>query len=354
MEGETEEESKDGLLFYHSLLRARIPNTPIVIVFNQKYAKIEKKIGLDRDRKAFSDQIRTMLIKQSIESGLEMYNYRNGITDKDWLLPLMQPYFAKGNLLLSAALSTSSYHRDFTEQWKKENEKFGDLFENKFASSPKNFNNIEFMQIEEQWKREGKKPIPSYFMYAGAPSAEMEVSLRDKKQAEEVKSQGSRQPSPVEGKMISIVENLLPNIFKEKKYHYHIFVNETLLGQYKSNSGKDKAEIYLGASIFDKSSGEFFSTLTHEALHAKGYDHSNSFSSALTDLIQLMMDSPGMLHELDESLKELMAELQTERESSSEVRDTIARIVKDKDPEELATLISKVPYSVLKSIIENT
>ena len=42
-----------GHIFYRNLKRGDIPDLPIVLVLNKQYARIEKEVAKDRDRKAF-------------------------------------------------------------------------------------------------------------------------------------------------------------------------------------------------------------------------------------------------------------------------------------------------------------
>ena len=301
----------NGVGFYKNLKRIDISGIPVIIHINKSYAALDKKVKMDRDRKAFDSKLSAIFFSILARSG---FYYRDMVGNDaiKYILKSSKHIWEKGHLLLSA-LATNSYG------WLKDDKSLKELFgsdyfaESKFTYSRDisynewyNTGTQNYIRSRTNKEKKKKKLLPSYFANFGVMSA-LESFIRNKKNTESrIKNKKTKDLTPKEQKLIDFLfaaaKSISPSfakLFTADEYDdpmYNVKFKtiscKDLLGQLKDKYDYNHKMIYLHKSLFKESFGKMFSTFLHELSHALGgYDGDRSFSDCLTVLIQKCIDN---------------------------------------------------------------
>ena len=179
--------SKDGQghLFYRNLKRGEIEGIPLILVINKPTKAIENMIGRDRDRNAFGEPVLTLAYRQ-VAGALKWSHEARAV-----VVESARGVWERGHpLLAEIADKIRGYHWQ-SPHWpqKLSGEVFGDRYYARSTSTtPTEL--LEFSKIEQQWKEQGRTPLPSYFRNFGVIDARSHVEQLKKKADEESKRRG--------------------------------------------------------------------------------------------------------------------------------------------------------------------
>ncbi len=309
--------TKDGFGFYKGLKRVDIKGIPVIISIDKKYAALEKKVKIDRDRQAFDAKLQSTFYSIFARSGFYYGAMENNPAIR-YILESSKEIWPKGHLLLSA-LASATYGR------LKDDKSLKDLFGNEYLSesrytysreisyhdwfSTKTQNYIR--SRDKKMKNKNKIMLPSYFNNFGVMSS-LESFIRSKANAEKrIKNKKTADLTSKEQEAINFCfeaakgvspafAKLFNNEDDEDESLYNlkfkkIFCKE-LLGEIKNNSDYNSKTVYLHADLFKQSFGKMFSVFLHELSHATGNDDgSREFSDCLTYLISACIDNNAVV-----------------------------------------------------------
>ena len=303
-------DKKNGYGFYKGLKRIDIKDIPIIISIDKSYAALDKKVKIDRDRKAFDSKLQSTFYSIFSRSGFYYHDLKNNPAIK-YILKSSKEIWPKGHLLLSA-IASNSYGR--LKDDKSLKELFGKDYyaESRWTYSRDISYNDWFSTKTQNWVRsktekekKKKKILPSYFTSFGVMSA-LENFIRNKKNAESrIKNKKTKDLTPKEQKVINFcfdaaksISPTFAKLFAGDEYEDPIYETKfktitcnLLLGELR-DSGVNSKIIYLNKSLFKESFGKFFSVWLHELSHSfAGSDGDRSFSDCLTVLIQKCIDN---------------------------------------------------------------
>ena len=188
-------DSKDGQghLFYRNLKRGEIEGIPLVLAINKPTKTIENMIGRDRDRNAFGEPVLTLAYRQ-VAGALKWSHEAQRV-----VVESARGVWERGHPLLAAiADKIRGYHWQ-NPHWpqKLSGEVFGDRYYARSTSTTPT-EQLEFSKIEQQWKEQGRKALPSYFGSFGVIDARSHVEQLKKKADEESRRRGERSPTEAE------------------------------------------------------------------------------------------------------------------------------------------------------------
>ena len=301
----------NGVGFYKNLRRIDIVGIPVIIHINKSYAALDKKVKMDRDRKAFDSKLQATFFSILARSG---FYYRDMVGNEaiKYILKSSKKIWEKGHLLLSA-LATNSYG------WLKDDKSLKELFGNQYFAESRFtysrdisysewFNTSTQNYIRSRTSKEKKKKtiLPSYFTNFGVMSA-LESFIRNKKNSDSrIKNKKTKDLTSKEQKSIDFLfaaaKSISPSFAKLFaatdsddplfNVQFKTITCKDLLGELKDKYDYNHKVIYLHKSLFKESFGKMFSTFLHELSHALGgYDGDRSFSDCLTVLIQKCIDN---------------------------------------------------------------
>ena len=110
-------DKKNGYGFYKGLKRIDIKDIPIIISIDKSYAALDKKVKIDRDRKAFDSKLQSTFY--SIFQEVVYYHDLQNNPAIKFILKSSKEIWPKGHLLLSA-IASNSYGRLKDDQSLKE------------------------------------------------------------------------------------------------------------------------------------------------------------------------------------------------------------------------------------------
>ena len=178
----------NGVGFYKNLKRIDIIGIPVIIHINKSYAALDKKVKMDRDRKAFDSKLQSSFYSIVSRSGF-YYNDMVGNQAIKHILKSSKNIWPKGHLLLSA-LASNSYGRLKDDKSLKElfsNDYYAEsrwtysrdiTYNDWFSTSTQNF-----IRNKTNKEKRKKKILPAYFTSFGVMSA-LESFIKNKKNAE--------------------------------------------------------------------------------------------------------------------------------------------------------------------------
>ncbi len=301
----------NGAGFYKNLKRIDIIGIPVVVHINKSYAALDKKVKMDRDRKAFDTKLQATYFSILARSGFYYMDLPGNIAIK-YILEKSKPIWEKGHLLLSA-IANNSYSR------LKNDKNLKDLFGNNYYAESRytysrdisysdwfSTSTQNFIRSRTAREKKKKKILPAYFTNFGVMSA-LESFIKNRKNSENrIKNKKTKDLTPQEQKSIdflfSAAKSISPSfakLFTSDDYDdplynvkFKTITCKDLLGQLKDKYDYNHKVIYLHKSLFKESFGKMFSTFLHELSHSLGgYDGDRSFSDCLTILIQKCIDN---------------------------------------------------------------
>ena len=301
----------NGVGFYKNLRRIDIVGIPVIIHISKSYAALDKKVKMDRDRKAFDSKLQATFFSILARSG---FYYRDMVGNEaiKYILKSSKKIWEKGHLLLSA-LASNSYG------WLKDDQNLKELFGNEYFAESRftysrditynewyNTSTQNFIRSKTEKEKKKKTILPSYFTNFGVMSA-LESFIRNRKNSESrIKNKKTKDLTSKEKKSIDFLfeaaKSISPSFAKlftadsdsDPMYNvkFKTITCKELLGQLKDRYDYNHKVIYLHKSLFKESFGKMFSTFLHELSHALGgYDGDRSFSDCLTVLIQKCIDN---------------------------------------------------------------
>jgi hypothetical protein len=271
-----------GHVFYRGLKRGEMEDIPVVLVINKKYEAIERKVGKDRDRNAFGDEMMDLFYRHFARYGL------NGRSEgQRVVVEAARRCWPRGHPLLSALADASC-------SWPTAlaGEVFGDGCYAR-CSSTKPAEQIEIDRLERGWRDAGKQCLPAYFGRFGVLNAKDEMRRAEETALAESKRKGQRAPTTAEMEGVRVLSRALRElapevgaVFDKGKTSYTVAQTEALLGQLKSGRSYRSREVFLGADVFVSDFPAALATFLHEHAHIFGHDGSRGFTDALTELLE--------------------------------------------------------------------
>ena len=303
-------DKKNGFGFYKGLKRIDIKDIPIIISIDKSYAALDKKVKIDRDRKAFDSKLQSTFYSIFSRSGFYYHNLENNPAIK-YILKSSKEIWPKGHLLLSA-LALNSCGR------LKEDRSLKELFDKEYFAESRwaysrdisyddwfSTNTQNWVRNKTAKEKKKKKLLPAYFTSFGVMSA-LESFIRNKKNTEtRIKNKKTKNLTPKEQKIINFcfdaaksISPTFARLFAGDEHEDPIYETKfktitckELLGQLRE-SGVNSKIIYIHKNLFKDSFSKFFSIWLHELSHSfSGSDGSRTFSDALTYLIQKCIDN---------------------------------------------------------------
>lgn len=304
-------DKKNGYGFYKGLKRIDIKDIPVIISIDKSYAALDKKVKIDRDRKAFDAKLQSTFYSIFARSGFNYMEMKNNPAIK-YILKSSKKIWPKGHLLLSQ-IASNSYGR------LKEDKSLKEIFDNEyFAESRWAYSrsisyNDWFSTKTQNWVRnktakekKNKKILPAYFTSFGVMSA-LESFIKNKKNAENrIKNKKTKDLTSKEQKCITFlfeaakgISPAFAKLFSEDEDNDSLFnikfktiTCPDILGELKNTSDYNSKIIYLHKNLFKESFGKIMSLWLHELSHSiSGGDGDRSFSDCLTVLIQKCIDN---------------------------------------------------------------
>ncbi len=330
----------DGAIFYRSLKRGVVKGIPLVFVLRKPYSEVEKRIGTDRDRKEFSNEIRDFFLRHINAKTLSSNPYLQSIVLNecrgDWER-------GEGNSLLEIMSRGSCYslHAGISET----------ISSNFFASCKLPHSaegRLQHQTILASWRKAGRIQLPSYFSEFGVQTVETHIKELSQQAMEEAMQKGKRKPIASEREAIDLLRSCLAKlapavaeVFSSGTVDYTIGKTKVLLGQLKSARSYRSREVFFSDEIFSSSFATALSIFLHEHSHIFGYDGQRGFSDALTELIEQVIANRKAFDSLEHQWNAICAEIFMTRDESIDVNIVIkvlTKLSKKVLQERLATL----------------
>ncbi len=344
-------ESTDGTghVFYRKLKRGEIEDIPLVLVIDKRYDAIEKKIGKDRDRNAFGEEVMRTFFNHFARFGAK--SSLEGV----WLVvEKARDCWVKGHPLLSAIADAVGY-----ADWPKATgiKLFGDGFYAR-STSRQSAEQLQFNALESSWREQGKACLPQYFHKFGCLNARRHFLDLQAKALEEAKRGNQRPPTRNEEEGIQILsrvtKDLAPNVmalFEEAHTSYQVALTEAILGQLKNGRSYRSREVFLGAAVFQMDFAEALAVFLHEHAHIFGDDGHRGFTDALTHMIEAVVRYRQAMNEYEEEWELVRMRIAQERQTKIDSAvEPEPEWFAGKSREELRELLRRVPAVVLRQL----
>jgi hypothetical protein len=340
-----------GHIFYRNLRRGDIPDLPVVLVLDKQYARIEKEVAKDRDRKAFGDTVREIFY------GIWAKHFFSSRSTQEHVVSAAEPLWkhGRGHSLL-AAIARSSWRTS----WQSSDAKrvFGNGF---YAESPTDDPRelMKYREIEAGWIHEGRRSLPSYFSAFGVVSAHQRTRDLSEAAKAEARKKGAHRPTATENRAIGVLRNVLldfaPKIgqfYEEKRTSYTIAATDVLLGEFKQGRGYHSHEIFLAERLFESDFAEALAVFLHEHAHIHGYDGSRTFTDALTEILETTVRERHSVDEHERSWEVARKAVVAERKKTEADRkdDALSRL-EAYDRDELLAFVRAMPRTVVASAL---
>ena len=350
-----ESTTSDGYVFYRRLRRGTIPDVPVILVIDKEYKQIEKLIDQDRDRKAFGGQLMELFYKRFAESGLS-YGAREAILH---ILRVTEHRWEHGVPLLRAISQRRAYGVWNTTEFR---EVFADRYYAESHPPGDNGQRLEYQQIEDNWRREGRRPLPQYFANFGVVSAERYVRDRDAQAREESHRQNARTPTDNERSGLELMGVVLGELspellahFDPSTTHYTVARTDIVLGELKKARSYGSRHVFFSEDVFVADFARALATYLHEHAHIFGYDGSRGFTDALTELLETVVRNRDELDEYEKKWDTLVQAVIAERRKRKPKRDpSVDERVAQMEAEDLRRLIGKIRPIELKRALRDS
>jgi hypothetical protein len=339
---------KSGYIFYGKLLRKKI-DLPIVIICNKAYKTIDLKIGKDRDRQSFNDEVLCSLLK------LIFKNFSN--YDLGALLLHLEPWWEKGDkyLAIIAATQGSRYSNGSSNVFSEDY-----YAKESMPSGPKEKHIANLTtEILEEYRKLGYKCCPRYMSYFGMKTPDSEAKKKLKEKSEKMNKIYSRDASLLEKQAIDRLSYFIKEISQEL-YHkfetarYTIGESDEIVGELKSKRDYKDQHIFLDKTFFQLRFSDALAILLHEWAHIYGYDGSRSFSDALTSFIAMILNNEsalGKLKEYEIKWKFITRKIFKEK-NANETKVNIEILLLELPREKMAQVLHSIPQEELYKLLE--
>jgi hypothetical protein len=312
-------EKNCGYLFYGKLIRSKM-NLPIVVVCNKSYKRIDDKTKFDRDRKAFTQDVKEMLLKY-------IFQTMKYIKIDDLLLHV-KDFWIKGDneLAIIAETRRRSYgiHGDIL---------LNDLFpENYYAKesylqvsdNDNQLINPLIKNVVDEYRKANYNCCPRYMSRFGMKTPDYIARERKTVKQQNITNLYSRDLTFWEKQGVNLLADFIKNLSSEiykrfKDAVYSIGENDEIIGELKTKRDYTKQHVFLNKIVFTLPFNDALAILIHEWSHMYGGDGGRSFSDALTGFISLILKNEKALEELKTYVsrwKEILTNVQNERKDS--------------------------------------
>lgn len=278
-----------GHVFYRNLKRGEIHDIPVILIIKKEFKSIENKIGKDRDRNAFGEQMMELFYKTFVRGGLG-----NAMVEARCIVEAARPCWVKGHPLLQTIAQSVVYERSAFDR-PTVKAIFGDGYYAR-STSTNRAEQMRYDTLEREWHDQKKQALPAYFAKFGVLSAEAVCKERDEKARKESERVHSRRPTPAEMTCIQILSEILqefaPQIMaslRKKRVHYTVARTEVLLGQLRQNREYGSLDVFFAEYVFVAEFSEALAVFLHEHAYVFGSDGSRGFTDALTELIETIV-----------------------------------------------------------------
>ncbi len=337
-----------GHIFYRHLRRSDIPHLPLVFAVDKSCPEIDKKIGQDRDRRAFNEELREVAYRVLARKFLRDHG-------TSIVLENARDIWEQGHPLLSQLA-------DYVREWDRPNlaKLFADAY---FARSPLSVDlaqQLRLQTLENRWKAEGKRVLPGYFAKFGVCSAAEAIKELDAKAHRETTQKESRRPSDAEQSALDVLRDLLKGlapevhaIFDRRRVLYTVAETEAVLGMLKHGRSWYSVEVFLSCDIFASDLAHALAVFLHEHAHIFGHDGSRGFSDALTELLEVVVRYRDFVSEREgawqAACNRVAAETRRRRKSQTIPLDNR---LSELDPEELLAVVRKLPPAAVERALD--
>jgi len=308
-------EKNCGYLFYGKLIRSKL-NLPIVVVCNKKYKRIDDKTKFDRDRKAFTQEVKEALLKYIFQTMKHI--------EIDNLLLHVKDFWIKGDNELAIMAETRRSYGIFGDTF------FDDIFpENYYAkesylpvSDRDNLLiNPLIQNVVDEYRKANYHCCPRYMSRFGMKTPDYIARQRKTEKQQNISNLYSRDLTFWEKQGINLladfIKSLSSDIYKRfKEAVYSVGENDEVIGELKKKRDYIKQHVFLNKIVFTLPFNDALAILIHEWTHTHGHDGERSFSDALTGFISLILKNEKALEELKTYVsrwKEILTNIKNER-----------------------------------------
>jgi hypothetical protein len=347
-----ESTTNNGYAFYRNLRRGEVAGIPLVLCIRDEVKKVEKRIGHDRDRNAFGEELLGVYYAAFAQQGL-----RHSSDGQAIVVRAAKPSWPHGHSLLSTIADTAGYRSMLFDE-KTTRSLFGDGY---FAHSAthESAEQLRYSLIESEWEKAGRIRLPGYFAKFGVVSAEQYLRSLDEKARQESRKSGSRSPSPAEREGILLLQRVLKflaptlsSMLENRSSSYTVGLTDVVLGELRSSRHYQSVDVYLAAVLFTSEFSHAMAVFLHEHSHIFGYDGSRGFTDALTELLETVVQYRNELTPFEEEWGQVRTRVQAERRKKkprqSELPDSRLQTLSE---EQLRDLLARVPPVVLKTLL---
>ncbi len=343
----------DGHIFYRNLKRGVIPDLPLVLVLGGEDRRVEKKIGSDRDRKAFGDNLRNLFYEVWAERFFKDNQRRQRIAveaaRESWQR-------GKGHPLLAEIAKRPRWGYGCWDA-----KTVGEVFQDQyFAGSHARETNVqlEYDSIEREWRKQGRTELPGYFTRFGVVSAEAHLREIESKARQEARDREHRALTVAEARAVevltAVLRGLAPEvmaIFAKGQTSYSVAKTDVVLGELRQKRGYRSREVFLAEDVFALDFPSALAVFLHEHSHVFGHDGSRGFTDALTELLEVVVRHRSVLDDHESRWHSACAKVAAERETAEPSPTcNVDRLDSMSEPE-LRTLLHNLPPAVLERLL---
>jgi hypothetical protein len=346
-------EKNCGYLFYGKLIRSKL-NLPMVIVCNKKYKRIDDKIKFDRDRKAFTQDVKESLLKYIFLTLKDI--------EIDNLLLHVKDFWIKGDNELAIIAETR-----WTNRWD------GDIYLNKIfpdnyyakesylriSDKDNQLINPLIQNVADEYRKANYNCCPRYMSRFGMKTPDYIAKQRKIEKQKNISHLYSRDLTFWEKQGVNLladfIKNLSPDLFKTyKNAVYSIGENDEVIGELKIKRDYTKQHIFLNKIFFTFPFSDALAIFLHEWAHLYGGDGGRSFSDALTGFISLILKNEKALEELKtyaDLWKEISVNVINERKDSASNLN-ISELFDNLPKEKIKEILMSIPQEKCFKLLE--
>jgi hypothetical protein len=345
-------EKNCGYLFYGKLIRSKL-NLPIVVVCNKKYKRIDDKTKFDRDRKAFTQDVKESLLKYIFQTMKDIMI--------DDLLLHVKDFWIKGDNELAILAETRRI------RWNEDISINKIFLKNYYAkesylhiNDPSNhLMNPLIQEITDEYRKANYHCCPRYMSNFGMKTPDFIARQRVKERNKNITNLYSRDLTLLEKHGIDIlsdfIKKLSPDLFKiYSNAVYTVGENDEVIGELKEKKNYKDQHIFLNKIFFTFSFNDALAILIHEWAHLYGGDGGRSFSDALTGFISLILKNENALEELKtyaDRWKEISAKIQNERKDGASNLN-ISELFDNLPKEKIKEILMSIPQEECFKLLE--
>lgn len=342
-------QSTAGAIFYRRLRRATVEGIPIVLVINKEYARVEKLIRGDRDRKAFGEKLLEVFYEVFVRSDIRWDRQAQRV-----VVEAARHVWSRGHPLLAAFAEVSR------DAWPGPlaREVFGEkYFARSHSTNPSE--HLQYDALERQWRDEGREPLPGYFTSFGVISAKQSIALEEKATLE----LNRRGPTDAERRSIDLLLERLKDLtpwvhalFARGQTKYMVARTDEIHGALKKGRSYHSLEVFLAERLFVEDFASALATFLHEHSHVFGYDGGRAFTDALTQMLETVVRTRATLDDAERQWEIVRKSVVDERRAAGAGEDgsqaTDARLA-TMDEAQLRALLGRMPPAVLRRLLED-